>query len=203
MAKIEIIDWEGVKTGEQDLPDEIFKVKPKGCVVHDALLRAQTIYSAPFAHVKGRSEVRGGGIKPWRQKGTGRARASSIRSPLWIGGGITHGPNKNRSFTNRLNKKQVKLAVRMLLSDLLNQGKLKITANIPLVKKTREFQKILGKVILGKTLLVINEEEKFLAARNIPGISFATPENLGVPTLMRADLVLLEKGTAEKIVDRL
>jgi len=202
MTKVDVTDWEGVKKEELALPEK-FLVEPKMSVIHTAMLRANKIYSAPYGHVKTRSEVRGGGVKPWRQKGTGRARAGSSRSPLWRGGGITFGPNRNRSFASRLNNKEIKLAKRMLITDLFRTNKVKVVAEIPEIKKTKEFKKALERLATGKTLVISGDGLKFLAARNIPRLTFSTANNLGVPQLMRADTVIIEKKALEELKDRL
>lgn len=201
--KIEMIDWQGGKAGEIELPDSIFNVKPKMQVVQEAFLRARKIYSAPYGHVKTRSEVKGGGSKPWRQKGTGRARHGSTRSPLWRGGGVTHGPNRDRSFSNRLAKKQVKQAIKMLLTDALAKKQLKVISAIPEIKKTKEFFSALSKISDKKTLLVADDGHRFLAARNIPNVKVVSSKNLGVPQLLWSDTVLIEKQSIDLLTKRL
>jgi large subunit ribosomal protein L4 len=201
--KVEVLNWKGEKAGITDLPDKIFKVKPKMQIVHEAYLRARKIYSAPYGHVKGRSEVRGGGAKPWRQKGTGRARHGSNRSPLWVGGGVAHGPNRSRSFVSRFPKKQLKLALAMVLSDKLAKKEIKIVTEAPEFKKTKEFFAVLAKLSVKKTLLVTDEKQKMMPARNIPEVRIVNPKNLGMPQLLWADTVLIEEGALAALSDRL
>ncbi|MCI0542719.1 50S ribosomal protein L4 [bacterium] len=115
--KATIYNQTGKEVGNLNLPESIFGVKWNADLVHQVITSEQSNLRSPIAHAKGRSEVRGGGIKPWRQKGTGRARHGSIRSPLWVGGGVTHGPSKEKNYEKKINKKMKTKALYVVLSE--------------------------------------------------------------------------------------
>jgi len=140
--KVNVYNQEGAVTGSQDLSDKVFGVKVKDEVVHQVAVAMMGNKRQVLAHAKGRSEVRGGGRKPWRQKGTGRARHGSIRSPLWVGGGVTFGPTKERNFSKKINIKMRRIAIRMCLSDRVKDGKLILLDGISIKDgKTKEIVK--------------------------------------------------------------
>src|SRR6188472_90569 len=116
MAEVKCYTWEGKEAGMIPLSDKLFAVEVKPSVVHDVIVAQDANSRAIHAHVKDRSEVRGGGKKPWKQKGTGRARHGSSRSPIWVGGGITHGPRNDKNFDRKINKKAKTKAFYTVLS---------------------------------------------------------------------------------------
>ncbi|MBI3638443.1 50S ribosomal protein L4, partial [Candidatus Wolfebacteria bacterium] len=127
--KVDVFDKQNNKVGTIDLPDGIFAVKWNPNLVHQALMAQLSNSRQNLAHAKGRGEVRGGGKKPWKQKGTGRARHGSIRSPLWRGGGATFGPTKEENFKRKINKKMRRLAVLSVLSRKFKENELKVVDN--------------------------------------------------------------------------
>src|SRR3990167_5785591 len=127
---ITLYNQSGETIGTAQLPENIFAVPMNADVVHQALVTAQANARVAIAHAKGRGEVRGGGKKPWKQKGTGRARHASIRSPIWKGGGVTHGPTKERVFSKKINKKIARKALCMVLSSKVSEGTLRIIDQI-------------------------------------------------------------------------
>ena len=144
--KVKFYNQEAEETGEQKLSSAVFGVKIKPELVHQAVVAQQANSRQVLAHAKGRSEVRGGGKKPWKQKGTGRARAGSSRSPIWIGGGVTFGPTKERNFSLKINKKMKRSALLMCLSDKVKENKLILLDKIELDKiKTKKMNEILKK----------------------------------------------------------
>ncbi len=119
MAQVKLYTWQGGDAGMLDLPDNLFSVAVKPSVVHEVIVAQDANSRVVSAHTKDRSEVSGGGKKPWKQKGTGRARHGSTRSPIWVGGGVAHGPLAERNFSKKVNKKMKRVAIAMLLSDRL------------------------------------------------------------------------------------
>jgi large subunit ribosomal protein L4 len=199
MPTVDVFNIHKEKVGEVDLKEEIFGVEVKVHVLHEVVTWQRACRRAGTASTKSRGEVRGGGRKPWRQKGTGRARAGSIRSPLWRGGGIIFGP-KPRSYAYGLPKKLRRLALKMALSSKLLSGQLLVWDGYPhTTPKTREFAKVLATFDISKALVVTPEEHTGLklSARNIPYIQVMLPAGLNVYDILRYDhLVLLSPALA-------
>jgi large subunit ribosomal protein L4 len=199
MPTVDVFNIHKEKVGEVDLKEEIFGVEVKGHVLHEVVTWQQACRRAGTASTKSRGQVRGGGRKPWRQKGTGRARAGTIRSPLWRGGGIIFGP-KPRSYAYSLPKKLRRLALKMALSSKLLSGQLLVWDGYPhTTPKTREFAKVLANFDISKALVVTPEEHSGLelSARNIPYIQVMVPAGLNVYDILRHDhLVLLSPALA-------
>ncbi len=147
MLKAEIYNQKGEKVGDLKLSDKIFDVKVNESLVHQAAVTQMGNERQVLAHTKQRAEVRGGGKKPWKQKGTGRARAGSTRSPIWIGGGVTFGPTKNRNFSKNINKKMKQKALLMVLSDKVESKGLTVLDKLDISEyKTKVFNEILNKL---------------------------------------------------------
>lgn len=142
--KASIYDTKAKEIGEIELPDSIFGVKRNDVLMNQVILAMRANARAPIAHTKGRGEVRGGGKKPWKQKGTGRARHGSIRSPIWRGGGTTHGPLKERDFSQKINKKVRSKAVATALSEKLRGGKMLFVDSLTLsTPKTKDAKAVI------------------------------------------------------------
>ncbi len=204
--KAELYDKGNNKVGTVDVPDRIFGVRWNADLVHQAMLAQQSNARLLSAHVKGRSEVSGGGIKPWRQKGTGRARHGSIRSPLWRHGGVTHGPNKDRDFSVKLNKKMRQTAMFAVLSHRLKDNEIKFIDSLEDIDpKTKALAAVL-KVVLKdgrmNALLVPAKGGKiYQISRNIKGVKALDPKALNVYDLLRYRQIVIEKeavGLIEK-----
>lgn len=149
-TKLNIYNKEGEVSGEINVSDDIFGLQINLDLIHQAMVAQMSRIRPVLAHAKGRSEVRGGGKKPWRQKGTGRARAGSSRSPIWIGGGVTFGPTKDRNFSKGINKKMRRKAMFMVLSDKVKNNSLAILEKFDLAEfKTRVFSDILKNLEAG------------------------------------------------------
>jgi large subunit ribosomal protein L4 len=201
MTSAQVIDHKGNKLREVELDKDVFGLDPNKGLMHTALLRQLANARSGSANSKTRSEVRGGGRKPWRQKGTGRARAGSIRSPLWEGGGVTFGP-KPRDFSFKLPKKMRVLAVKSALS--ARSGNLVVVENFDNIKegKTKEFAEVLkvAKLEEKKVLVVLEYTTEHCSlversARNIEWVKVIHQSNLNVKDLIEAEVVLLtEKG---------
>ncbi len=187
--KVDVYNQEGEKVGTTLLPKEIFDVSVNPDLVHQVAVSQMANQRRVIAHTKDRGEVRGGGRKPWRQKGTGRARHGSRRSPLWRGGGVTFGPTKDRVFKKKVNKKIKRKALFMVLSAKVKNNLLILLDKIRLEKsKTKEISEILKK-LPGKeksSLIVLPGMDKniILAVRNIPGVKVVQAKDLNVLNLL-------------------
>ncbi|MDO8486304.1 MAG: 50S ribosomal protein L4 [Candidatus Staskawiczbacteria bacterium] len=202
--KVAIYNQEGKKVEEITLPKEIFDVKLNSDLLHQIVVSQMANKRQITAHTKDRSEVRGGGKKPWRQKGTGRARHGSIRSPLWRGGGITFGPRKERVFEKDVPKKMRRKALFMVLSEKAKGNLLIILDKIQIDKpKTKEIAKTLNKLPCKENscLIALNEYDKkvFLSARNIKKTNIVEARNLNVIDLMSSKYLLMEKNTIKTL----
>ena len=194
----------GEKIGTIRVSSDIFGVKVKPELIHQTVTALQANLRRPLAHTKTRGEVRGGGRKPWRQKGTGRARAGSIRSPLWRGGGIIFGPRKERVFKKKINKKIKRLALKMALSDKVFNKKMIVLDKLEIPEiKTKEMEKILNRLPNKneKTLLVLDKKDDkiILSSRNIPYLKFSLANNLNLLDLLEARYLLTTKAGIKKI----
>jgi large subunit ribosomal protein L4 len=205
MTTVKVIDQQGSEIGEANLSEDIFAVGVKPEIMHLVVRAQERSQRAGTVGVKNRSRIRGGGKKPWRQKGTGRARAGSVRSPLWKGGAIAHGP-KARDYSIKVNKKVKRLALKMALSSRLAEENLCVVDKFDLPEiKTKEFQKIKSDLGLKKALIVLPEEDNKLelSARNIPGITLLTQDKINVRDILRHQQLILTKEAAENIQERL
>ncbi len=201
---IDVYDKSNNKAGTADLPDDIFGRKWNAALVHQVITAQQANRRKPVAHAKGRSEVRGGGRKPWRQKGTGRARHGSIRSPLWKGGGVTHGPTKERSYEQKINKKMRRLAIFTVLSAKVRERKLKVIDSLELdAPKTKLLFGTLGRIADGAKSVPLIPADKnasvYRAAANMPRVKALAPGSLNVYDLMRYEQILLDRSAIETI----
>lgn len=198
---VSVFDLQGKSVDKITLPKEIFGQTPNKNLLHQAIhiYRANTI--ANTAHTKTRGEIRGGGTKPWKQKGTGRARAGSIRSPLWVGGGITFGPRAN-DVKLSLPTKMKRSALISALSAKRESGAVKVIKNIEkLEPKTKIVANLLSKLeTKGKTLLVISQKNQNLklATRNIKEISINTPQNLNAYEILKNRNLILSTESITK-----
>lgn len=204
MTKAKVYNLKGEVVGDQELNPNLFAVEVKPVVVQQVVVSQQANARRPWAHTKTRSEVRGGGRKPWRQKGTGRARHGSIRSPLWRGGGVTFGPRSKQNHAKSVNKKMKQAALRMVLTDKLSSNSIVFVESVDLPEiKTKQMVKVLGKLpIKGhKTLFVVEKDSKNLvvSSRNIPDVSTLGAGSLNVVDLMKAQSVVIPVASLEKI----
>jgi large subunit ribosomal protein L4 len=203
MAKI--YNQEKNVVGEIDLTDAIFSVEVKPEILHFVVRAHRNAKRAGTVGVKNRSLIRGGGKKPWRQKGTGRARAGSVRSPLWKGGAVVHGPQA-RDYGFKVNKKIKRLALKMALTSRFVQDDLMIVDNLNVDEiRTKAFVGLRDRLGLKKVLIVVPEEYKnlTLSARNVPGVQVTTQEALNVYDILRYPQLVMEQGAIEKLQERL
>ena len=196
---VEFVLEEAIRAGEVTLAPEVFEVEARPEILN-LVVRAQMAAKRAGTHMaKTRAFVSGGGVKPWKQKGTGRARSGSNRSPVWRGGAIVFGPQP-RDYSFKVNSKVRALAMKMALSSRLAAENLLVVKGIELPEaKTKHFAKVAGTLGLNKALIVTAEESEALtrSARNIPGITLTTPGRLSVLEILRhKQLVLLEGAVA-------
>lgn len=202
MAKVEVINVEGKKVKELTLNDSVFGIEPNMNVVHSVVLNYLANQRQGTQNTKTRAEVAGGGRKPWRQKGTGRARQGSIRAPQWIKGGIALGP-KPRSYKYKINKKERALAVRSVLSAKLAENELVVVDQFGLNEiKTAKFAKILNNIkVEGKSLVVIPENDVNVqkSARNIEGVKTTIVDTMTVYDILNARNLVITENAIKKI----
>ena len=202
MPKIEVYDINGKKVKEVELKNEVFGIEPNEAVVHSVLVNFLANQRQGTQSTKTRSEVSGGGKKPWRQKGTGRARQGSTRAPQWIKGGIALGP-KPRSYKYTVNKKERQLAIKSLLSSKVLEKELVVVDSLPLKEiKTKEMVKTLSNLkVEGKALIMLPEKNEQVqkSARNINGVKTTLVETVNVYDLLKYNKLVLTLDTVKKL----
>ncbi|UZP68613.1 50S ribosomal protein L4 [Desulfovibrio mangrovi] len=205
MAVVKVYDQNKQEAGDITLAPEVFEVEVKPEILN-LVVRAQRAAMRAGTHAaKTRAEVSGGGAKPWRQKGTGRARSGSSRSPIWRGGAVIFGPQP-RDYGFKVNKKVRRLAMRMALSSRLAAESLMVVKAIELPEvKTKLMADVVGKLGLGKALIIANgaDEKLALSARNLPGITVQNVEQLNVYDVLRHKQLVLLEGAVEPVQERL
>jgi large subunit ribosomal protein L4 len=205
MPTVDVFNVNRDVVGQMELQDQIFAVPVKPHVLHEVVLYQLAKRRAGTAKTKGRSEIRGGGKKPWRQKGTGRARAGTSRSPLWRGGGTIHGPVP-RSYDYQIPKKVRRLALKMALTQKLLDQELTILESLSLERiKTKDFAGILSRFDMRKTLVIIPTQDDVVekSARNIPKVKVLRSEGLNVYDLMNYHHLLVTRDAVQSIEERL
>lgn len=201
MPKIDVLNQEGKNLHSLDLSEEVFGIEPNNQALFDAIVGQRASLRFGNHDVKNRSEVRGGGRKPWRQKRTGRARQGSIRSPQWRGGGTVFGPTP-RSYGYRLNRKVRRLALRSALSQKVIDSELVVVDNLDFSEiKTQSFKKVMESLNLErKTLFVVTAEEDvnnaYLSMRNIPNTNLLTVEGLNVYDIVNTNRIVFTEKAA-------
>lgn len=202
MPKVAVYNVSGAQVGEIDLADSVFGIEPNKHVLHAAVIMQQASLRAGTHKVKGRSEVRGGGRKPWKQKGTGRARQGSIRAPQWRGGGIVFGPTP-RSYAYKLPKKVRRLAIKSALSSKVIGNEIIVLDQLQLSQpKTKEFNAILKNLNVERKALVVAanyDDNVALSARNIPGVKFVSASGINVLDVLGYDKLIITKEAVEKV----
>ncbi len=202
MPKVDVYDIKGKKVSDIELLDSVFGIEPNENIVHEVLVNYLANQRQGTQSTKTRAEVRGGGKKPWRQKGTGRARQGSIRAPQWIKGGIALGP-KPRSYKYTVNKKEKRLAIKSILSSKVLEKELTVVDKLELKEiKTKSMVKALSALkVEGKTLIVVPENNKnvLMSARNIEGVKTITTNNINVFDLLKYNNLILPVDTVKKL----
>ena len=202
MPKVDVYDIQGKKVSTVDLKEEIFGIEPNEAVVHSVLVNFLANQRQGTQNTKTRAEVRGGGRKPWRQKGTGRARQGSIRAPQWIKGGIALGP-KPRSYKYQVNKKEKRLAIKSCLSSKVLEKELVVVDSLPLKEiKTKEMVNALTNLkVEGKTLILLPERNETVqkSARNIEGVKTTLVNTINVYDLLKYKNLVITLDTVKKL----
>ncbi len=202
MAKIKVLSLNGEEKKDITLNDEIWNIEVNNVVLSDAIKLQMASLRQGTSKTKGRSEVSGGGRKPWRQKGTGRARQGTIRAPHWVGGGVVFGPTP-RDYGYKMNKKERRLAIKSALSDKFQNKNLCVVENLELTTpKTKDLNSTLNNLKLtGKTLIVTDGENGnvCLASRNVPSLHIIEPSSINVLDLVSADNLLIDEASVTKI----
>jgi large subunit ribosomal protein L4 len=207
MAHISLYNLEGKAAGSLELSDAVFAVPVKNSVVHQVYTALMANLRRPWADTKDRGEVSGGGKKPWKQKGTGRARHGSIRSPIWKGGGVTFGPLSARNYKQKINKKMNQAALRMCLSDRLGSEQFLAVETLPTDGKTKAVAKLRSALPgSGKTTLLVvsgKDESAERAVRNIPRIELVRAQDVNVLDVLNHQYIIATKDALVSLEKRL
>ena len=201
MASVSVYNMEGKEVGNMDLSDEVFGVQINENLVHQAVVKQLADNRQGTQKAKTRSEVSGGGRKPWKQKGTGHARQGSTRSPQWTHGGVVFAPVP-RDYSFKLNKKEKRAALKSALTSKVQDNKLIVVDELKMDEvKTKKFAEVLGNIKAVKALVVTEEKNDnvILSARNIPGTKTAVANNINVYDVMNAGTVVLTKAAVANI----
>lgn len=200
--RVPVRDMAGETVGEIELNDQVFGIEPNVPVMHQALVRQMANARLGTHDTKTRAEVAGGGRKPWRQKGTGRARQGSTRAPHWRGGGIVFGPTP-RSYEQKMNRKMRRLALRSALSVKMSDQQLLVVDELSMDSvKTRDMVSLLDRLGVDSSVLMLlpeRNEAVELSARNLPYVKVQRATNLSVRDLLGYDYVMLTRGAVEQI----
>ena len=206
MPTVELFKQYGSKNGEVELNDTIFGIEPNNNAVHDAVLMQRASLRQGTHAVKNRTAVRGGGKKPWRQKGTGRARAGSTRSPLWVGGGTIFGPTP-RSYAYKLPRKVSRLALKSVLSQKVIDESLVVVDSFEFEQpKTKDFAASLKSLNVNSKVLVVLEDDNENAARsarNLKNVTVLPAKGLNVLNVIDSDKVVITKGALSQVEEGL
>ena len=201
MAKVSVYNMEGKEVGTMDLSDAIFGVEINEHLVHMAVVQQLANNRQGTQKAKTRSEVSGGGRKPWRQKGTGHARQGSIRAPQWTGGGVVFAPVP-RDYSFKMNKKEKRVALKSALTSRVQASKLIVVDELKFdAIKTKNFQTVMDNLKVNKGLVVLAEgdDNVILSARNVPTVQTTLTSELNVYDVMKAGTVVLTKDAVAKI----
>ena len=201
MANVSVYNMEGKEVGTIELNDAVFGVKVNEHLVHMAVVQQLANNRQGTQKAKTRSEVSGGGRKPWRQKGTGHARQGSTRAPQWTGGGVVFAPVP-RDYSFKLNKKEKRAALKSALTSRVEAGKLIVVDELKFDEiKTKKFQAVLDNLKVSKALVVLaeNDEKVVMSARNIPAVKTALTNTINVYDILKGDTLVLTKDAVAKI----
>ena len=201
MANVAIYNMKGEEVGSLELSDAVFGANVNEHLVHMSVVQYLANKRQGTQKAKTRSEVRGGGRKPWRQKGTGHARQGSIRAPQWKGGGVVFAPVP-RDYSFKMNKKEKRAALKSVLTSKVQDNKLIVLDELKLDEiKTKDFKKVMDNLKVEKAMVVIadQDEKVILSARNLPKVDTAVAENINVYDVLKGDTLVLTKDAVAKI----
>ena len=201
MANVSVYNMEGKEVGTIELNDAVFGVKVNEHLVHMAVVQQLANNRQGTQKAKTRSEVSGGGRKPWRQKGTGHARQGSTRSPQWTGGGVVFAPVP-RDYSFKINKKEKRAALKSVLTSRVLDNKLIVVDELKFDEiKTKKFQAVMDNLKVKKALVVLaeNDEKVVMSARNIPAVKTALTNTINVYDILKGDTLVLTKDAVAKI----
>ncbi len=204
MASVDTYSATGTKSGSVDLADDIFGIEPNVAVMHQVVTAQQAAARRSTSKVKSRGEVSGGGRKPWRQKGTGRARQGSIRAVQWVGGGVAHGPSGEQNHTKRVNKKLKRLALRSALSDRAASGDIRVVESIDFdAPRTKAARELLAAIDAERPRVLIVlagfDDNVVKSFRNLPQVHLLTVDQLNTYDVLVSDVVVFEQAGLELI----
>ena len=201
MAKVSVLNIEGSEVGTIELSDAVFGVEVNEHLVHQAVLSQLANNRQGTQKAKTRSEVSGGGRKPWRQKGTGHARQGSTRAPQWTGGGVVFAPVP-RDYSFKMNKKEKRAALKSVLTDRVNENKFIVVDDIKFeAPKTKDFVKMMNNLNVSKALVVLkdNDVNAVMSAKNIPTVKTALTNTINVYDILKYDVVVIDKAAVVTI----
>lgn len=202
MPKVTLYKQDGSQAGDIELAEGVFGIEPNKDVLYEAVIMQQASRRQGTHSTKDRSEVRGGGIKPWRQKGTGRARHGSIRSPIWVGGGVTFGPTP-RNYGYKLPKKQRRLALKSALSSKVGEENILVIDELSFeAPKTKEMKAMLAGLSATKKTLIVTadyNEAVALSARNLPGVTSVTAAGVNVLDLLTHEKLIITQDAVKQV----
>ena len=203
MLKVAVYNQEGTKVKDTELNESVFGIEPNNQAIFDKVLLQRASWRQGTHKVKNRTEVKGGGKKPWRQKGTGRARQGSIRAPQWRGGGVVFGPTPDRNYKLKMNRKVRRLALKSALSQKVIDSELTVLDTIAFdAPKTKAMVKVLESLEANrKTLIVMDEvnENVALSARNIPGVKVIDSKGLNVYDILDSTKLVMTEGAIKAV----
>ncbi len=201
MAKVSVYNMDGKEVGDIELNDAVFGVEVNEHLVHMAVVQQLANNRQGTQKAKTRSEVRGGGRKPWRQKGTGHARQGSIRAPQWTGGGVVFAPVP-RDYSFKMNKKEKRLALKSALSSKVTDNNIIVVDELKMDEiKTKNFAKVMDNLKVEKALVVLDDDSKNVvaSAKNIPTVKTASTETINVYDILKYNTLVLTKDAVDKI----
>ncbi|XLQ20316.1 MAG: 50S ribosomal protein L4 [Candidatus Moraniibacteriota bacterium] len=206
MTKIDVYNIKGEKSGDISLDDAVFGIEKNDVLVHQVFVAQSANRRSGSAHTKTRSDRRGGGKKPWKQKGTGNARTGSIRNPIWRGGGITFGPLKNRNFKKLINEKMKQKALLIALSEKVRADKLRVIDSLKIEDgKTKTVATMIKGLDLNKSMMIgfsATEKGSHIAARNIDRLNTIETNQLNVYDVLNSEYLIVSEDSVKQLVSK-